>query len=179
MNITTIYSRNISELIEQRPLMPLGAGTPDPSVAEKLDNAMLERIFGSAIIVNKTAARLCVAGLWLLYDHLEECHTIAQSIETPDGSCWHAIMHRREGDFSNSKYWYRRVGEHAIFPDLLADAKKSMPGKFQSDQWDPLLFVDFCEDAVSVNEKLVLPCQNIQQAEWKLLFEHCYSKAIE
>ncbi len=178
MNITTIYSCNISELIEQRPLMPLGAGTPDRSVAEKLDSAMLERIFGSAIIINKTAARLCIAGLWLLYDHLEECHTIAQSIETPDGSYWHAIMHRREGDFSNSKYWYRRVGEHVIFPQLLADAKKNMPGKFQSGQWDPFLFVDYCEEAVQGNNKQLAACQNIQQVEWKLLFDYCYSKAI-
>lgn len=53
----------------------------------------------------------CVeAGLWLLADDLPTCHRICQDIPTPLGSAWHAIMHRREGDFSNSLYWWRRVG---------------------------------------------------------------------
>lgn len=68
--------------------MPLDASVPDSSVAEQLDSALLERLFGNKIITNKTSARLCAAGLWLLYNHLEECHNIAQSIETPDGSYW-------------------------------------------------------------------------------------------
>lgn len=158
--------------------MPLDAGTPDVSVVEKLDSAMLERLFGSTIVVNKTSARLCVAGLWLLFDHLEECHSIAQSVEIPDGSYWHAIMHRREGDFFNSKYWYRRVGEHAIFPALLSEAKSISPEKFETEVWDPFLFVDCCEEAVRKNEKIVWLCQKIQQAEWQLLFDYCYKKAI-
>jgi len=177
MKPTVEYSRNISELLRNWQSMPLDAGTPDPSVAEKLDSVMLERLFGSAVIVNKTAARLCVAGLWLLYDHLEECHAIAQSIETPDGSYWHAIMHRREGDFFNSKYWYRRVRELEIFPSLLHEAKSVMPERFPMQRWDPFLFVDCCEEAVQKNNNFVVSCQKIQQVEWQLLFDQCYQKA--
>ncbi len=54
----------------------------------------------------------CVeAGLWLLADDLHRCHEICQNIDTPQGSAWHAIMHRREGDFSNALYWWRRAGK--------------------------------------------------------------------
>src|SRR5262245_21627515 len=49
-----------------------------------------------------------LAGLWLYHDWLDESHRISQSLDTPTGSFWHAIMHRRERDFSNSKYWYAR-----------------------------------------------------------------------
>ena len=56
-------------------------------------------------------ALACVkARLWLLADDLGTCHKICQNIATPLGSAWHAIMHRREGDFFNSLYWWRRVG---------------------------------------------------------------------
>jgi hypothetical protein len=49
------------------------------------------------------------AGLWLYVDDLDRSHHVSQSIETPVGSYWHGIMHRREGDFSNAKYWFRRA----------------------------------------------------------------------
>src|SRR2546426_5983164 len=45
------------------------------------------------------------AGLWLYVDNLERSHTVSQGIETSTGSFWHGIMHRREGDFSNSHHW--------------------------------------------------------------------------
>src|SRR5208282_3154263 len=44
-----------------------------------------------------------LAGLWLWHDGLDESHRISQGLSSPAGSFWHAIMHRREGDFSNSK----------------------------------------------------------------------------
>src|SRR4051812_10151891 len=49
------------------------------------------------------------AALWILADNLHESHTICQNIPTIHGSAWHALLHRREADFSNSKYWWRRA----------------------------------------------------------------------
>src|SRR5256885_982720 len=57
----------------------------------------------SAASSNPAEAAGVLAGLWLWHDFLGESHKIAQSLATPSGSMWHAIMHRREGDFSNSK----------------------------------------------------------------------------
>ena len=55
-------------------------------------------------------AAACLAGLWLHHNFLDESHTLSQDIDTTTGSYWHAIMHRREGDYGNAKYWLHRVG---------------------------------------------------------------------
>lgn len=55
-----------------------------------------------------------IAGLWLYVDDLERSHVVGQSIEDATGSYWHGIMHRREGDFSNSHYWMRRAAGHPL-----------------------------------------------------------------
>jgi hypothetical protein len=181
------YPTNIARLISGRNVMSLDAGTPETSIVEQLDNIFIERLFGNKIIVDKTSARLCVAGLWLLYDHLRECHKTAQLIETPDGGYWHAVMHRREGDFSNSKYWYRNVGEHEIFPTLYKKAKEIVSQNnansqinllFEQSHWNSFAFVDLCDAAVQRKGVLERICQNIQQIEWQLLFDHCYMKAL-
>ena len=55
------------------------------------------------------------AGLHLLNDDLDHAHELAQAHEG-DKTCdyWHAILHRREGDFENAKYWLRQVGRHPV-----------------------------------------------------------------
>jgi hypothetical protein len=58
------------------------------------------------------AASSLLSGLWLWHDFLDESHGISQSIHSATGSYWHAVMHRREGDFGNSKYWYARCKNH-------------------------------------------------------------------
>jgi arylamine N-acetyltransferase len=56
------------------------------------------------------------AGLWQMNGFLDRSHELSQSIEGKGrnraGDYWHAIMHRREPDYSNAKYWFRRVGQH-------------------------------------------------------------------
>lgn len=36
-------------------------------------------------------------------------HEITQDIDTDDASWVHAYLHRREGDLSNARYWYRHA----------------------------------------------------------------------
>jgi hypothetical protein len=64
-----------------------------------------------------------LAGLLLYLNCWDDAHNIAQDIPTADGSYWHAIVHRMEPDAANSGYWFRRVGRHAIFPDLQTRAQ--------------------------------------------------------
>jgi hypothetical protein len=92
-------------------------------------------------------------------------------------------MHRSEGDFSNSKYWYRRVGRHAIFHDLLAAVRqlKISPQSSEAslpelEDWDPFRFVDAMEQAVGKTGDTAL-LQAIARAEYNLLMGYCLAKA--
>ena len=71
--------------------------------------------FGPVQPVNADMGACCIAAVWLVHDFLDESHEISQGIDTPSGSFWHGILHRREGDYSNAKYWFRHVGQHEVF----------------------------------------------------------------
>ena len=110
----------------------------------------------------------------------EESHEVSQGIESAEGSYWHGIVHRMEHDTANAKYWFRRVGRHAIFPELRAVAAEILKGALLADEWrvaaewDAALWVDWCEEARrqpgSAKESAALA---IQEAEWQLLFKWC------
>lgn len=50
---------------------------------------------------------------WLYVDDLERAHVLCQDDPSEMGSLLHAIVHRREGDFSNARYWLMRAGSLA------------------------------------------------------------------
>ena len=55
---------------------------------------------------------LALQALW--YDYQEDWHQSHKLIDTQsDSDCaWvHAYLHRKEGDLSNARYWYRRSGQ--------------------------------------------------------------------
>jgi len=106
------------------------------------------------------------AALYLWNDELEQAHKIAQDIETPTGSLIHGIMHRRQPDYSNSKYWFRCAGEHAVISEM----KKQVKG------WDPARFVDQCEQASKRKEQALESLERTQMLELKLLAEYCSSR---
>lgn len=141
------------------------------------------------------ASVACRAGLLQMHDFLEESHRFAQSIEgrgrLHDGDYWHAIMHRREPDFSNSKYWFRRVGAHPVFDGLgpvadalLAQAAFPSASEWRStlcgSGWDPLAFVDLCQEALSTGDRdLISVAKQIQQAEMECLLGHCWNSSSD
>jgi len=122
-----------------------------------------ERVWDNSLtakIDKLTAAPLAKSGLHLLNDDIHNCHIIAQEHENPDGNYWHAILHRREPDYWNSKYWYKRVGDHPVIHDM----QKEEPG------WDPFDFVDQCEKFNTTQER------QIQLQEMTLLLNYIIKK---
>ena len=45
-----------------------------------------------------------------LTDKWHEAHVIVQELNTPLAQRIHAVLHKIEGDESNSRYWYSRAG---------------------------------------------------------------------
>ncbi len=178
--MTTPHSENyppaIAELLALPGHMPLDAGEPNREAAERLRGLNVVTLFAPVTVRDPVAARACLAGLWLRCNDLDQSHRISQEIHTPDGSFWHGIMHRREGDFGNSKYWFRRVGRHPVFEPLAAEAKAL--DVFPSGEWDPYQFVDLVEACLSWPNPEPEPLLRLQQAEWQLLFDHCYRHAL-
>lgn len=70
-------------------------------------------------------AELLHACLLLWHDRLDAAHRLVQEREGDrDADCLHAIMHRREPDEGNSRYWWARVGRHPLAAELATDAKR-------------------------------------------------------
>lgn len=51
----------------------------------------------------------------------DAAHNTAQDIDDATGSWVHAYLHRKEGDESNARYWYRRAGQPAASESLDAE----------------------------------------------------------
>lgn len=118
------------------------------------------------------------AGLYLLHDYLDESHAQSQSMEGDrDADLWHAIMHRREPDYGNAKYWCRRVGSHPVHEALaplavpiLADA--GVAG-FSAEKWDSIKFVDLCERVANEDSPANRAAREVQWLEMNLHLAHC------
>lgn len=164
-------------------LTPAGVGSVDAKAT--LAALRPEALFKSPI-KSPDDARALLAGLWLYHDHLEESHSLSQSLHSGTGSFWHAIMHRREGDFSNSKYWYARCRHHPALgriAELGRAALQEHPpsgvlGRLMEREWDPSGFVDVVEAIHHKTDDPLYPAAvQLQRAEWRGLFEHCAKAA--
>jgi hypothetical protein len=183
---TTKYGPVLSLLVDCDRLRPLDSGRPRQQCRSELKQATLEAAFAHAKIADRDMAKCCLAGVWLVHDFLDESHTISQEIDTTSGSFWHGIMHRREGDFSNAKYWFRRAGSHEVLQELGPQVVEvfelngnrlavriALAGRF-----DPFAMVDACQAALRSGGAAEAFCRQVQQLEWELLFDFCYRRAV-
>lgn len=118
--------------------------------------AIVESICASQEFAGRPALQ---AGLWLYVDALDRSHTISQGMHDATGSFWHGIMHRREGDFSNSHYWFNRAGDHP--------AMKDIPG------YDPHAFIDAVAERHNASPAELVAMQRV---EWIALFNWCATR---
>ena len=128
--------------------------------------------------------RQAARGLVLLWhDHHDAAHEIVQHLETAEASYVHAILHRREPDYSNAKYWFRRVRQHPCYEPLAKAAEKILQSSgadtlasrlLPGGRWDVFAFVDACEEAQARqgDTKTVGVLRQVQGTEFALLLEH-------
>lgn len=104
-------------------------------------------------------AAALAAALWLYIDRLDESHRHSQSLDTPTGAYWHAILHRREGDFSNAHYWLRKADHHPAMAQV-------------GDGYHAKKLVDLTDAAFfrgDAPQELI----DMQRREWAALFAWC------
>ncbi len=196
MNVT--YTSAIAEAIEK-----LEAGNPLPplvpqeawnsELTDSLESASLDELFEGESLKNTTFAEAIKSGLLLWNDALDESHNISQELGNQTGSYWHGIMHRREPDYSNSKYWFGRVGTHPIFPALRERALELFEGTQNpsdaltdigqtiaaQEAWDAYQFIDWCQAAEGdADSDVTRFLQQVQAEEIKLLLAYSYRNAV-
>ncbi len=142
---------------------------PNQHMRRALDRLTLAELFPDEI-ANAAAGQCVMSGLWLVHGFLDQAHEICQSIPTATGSFWHAIMHRLEGDFWNSKYWYRQIGRHAVIERIAARLQVT---------WNPSDFVDQCErlQRTPLESPAHGTARHVAQVEWQELFTDCWEQA--
>ncbi len=196
MDVT--YTSAIAEVIGKLeagnplpPLVPQNAWSRE--LTDTLEAASLDELFDGASLKNTTFAEAIKSGLLLWNDALDESHTISQGLADQTGSYWHGIMHRREPDYPNSKYWFGRVGSHPIFPalrerslelfnetanpsDALTEVGQAITAQ---ENWDSYQFVDWCQAAEGDSDSDVIGfLQQVQAEEIKLLLAYSYRNAV-
>ena len=154
-------------------LPELGPGSPNQSARPALAALRVEDVF--PVIRDRESALGCLSGLWLYHDFLDESHGISQDFGGWIGSYWHGIMHRREPDAGNAKYWFRRVEPNPVYETLTGDAAEL--GLTVTGGWDPFAFVDRCERDRGTGSDGETLCQRVQRREMQLLFDYCFRRA--
>lgn len=88
------------------------------------------------------------AGLFLLNGDWRRAHETSQELSSPPAAYWHALVHRHEGDYGNSKYWLRRCGTSPVHARLL-DAAEGLDRRAlvaPDGLWDGHRFTDLYAD---------------------------------
>src|SRR5260221_2990559 len=101
------YSAFIERLLRTETLV--GKLTPTEPLDWELPRRIREAgdatLAGEKAIGSAAHVALVRGGLHYAVDALDAAHVIFQEAHSDLGSYWHGMMHRREGDLGNARYW--------------------------------------------------------------------------
>jgi hypothetical protein len=139
----------------------------------------VKRVLAGALAGSSVERRDAALGLALLWhDDLDGAHELCQAHEGhPDCDYVHALLHRREGDFANAKYWFREVGPHPVFATVATAATElGQSGLVADGQWRPAAMVDACAAALGRDPARRSALMQVQAAEFRALAAHLLTR---
>ncbi len=172
-------------------VVPLRAVSPGEPSSPSSDGKRLEQWITDSRL---PADSLITAMLWLRIGIIDPPHEIVQAETTPLASYLHGVVHRLEGDYWNSKYWFRQVRDSRVLQSL----SHSMEGKLkeanlfsfatsfkiiQGSTFVPSEFVSACEQQchpchqAMPDSESAASLELIGWAEWASLWELIYKDA--
>ncbi len=158
--------------------MPLTATTDSPLVEGK-------RLEHWLAVSNLPADSLVAALLWLRIGVIDPTHEIVQRGSTSMEGYLHGVVHRLEGDYWNSNYWFKQVRDSPLLQSL----SKSMQQKlhdagltsiaaslkiFKSNKFEPTELVAAIENQVKQIDRDSYAVNNMERIcwlEWSSLWE--------
>lgn len=165
---------------------------------EELDDLMdlkISKLSTDAFEGERRSFALAVkAGLHLFNESLDHSHNLSQNLDTPEGSYWHGIMHRMEGDYPNAAYWFRTAGGHPAHQAWSERIRERVAAFNREDigspsfreafeQWtadgrfEPVGFNRLIEMQVTRtrNERVEQLLMDLQWEEMRTLLQRCYA----
>ena len=169
--------QSISQFINQSPVSIVAAEGGPLSLSE------IQKFYDDELVPlvkNKRYGRICLAALMFAQDYIWEGHEIVQDYPELEASWWHAFMHRMEGDYGNSAYWYRRVGEPAEYVGFFEAVKKleldsGISSIQDASSWDPFVFNGLIDRYRNTSEESL---KKVHELEFNFLFGLCLNKAV-
>lgn len=152
--------------------------SPLPAIDDSVSSD--EQIAAARSLIKPWRGSQVESALWLVVGELDRSHSVSQNDSSAEGSFWHGIMHRREGDFSNAKYWFRQAGSHPVHAQLAEqvaecdDFSTGFPSQKLTDPSTLAFSLVDCSQAAARSkpewrDDLALICW----WEWQMLLQHC------
>jgi len=152
---------------------------PDIQALLKIRGYTARELAGARDLKDAVYGELLKCALLFLVDAMDEAHRVVQEMSGDDAAYWHGMIHRREGDFDNARYWFRRAGALPWFGALHSEVSK-VSGLFASQsQWDPYLFTGQCEQEKFGAEELRDDLVRIQRIEFMHAMDYVWRCAVE
>ena len=117
------------------------------------------------------------AGLFYHHNALDDAHRLVQEATGDEAAYWHAMIHRRERDFENARYWLRRAGEQPPFAEMQARAADASANMGRQMGWDPFLLVHLAEQLRFGAEELQPEVVGLGRVEFEVFFDYCFRRA--
>lgn len=168
----TDWPSDLQQFIEEFACSPLATNS------KKVDSHQLSQL--AKLHARNTEDASCLAAaLYLVPNDLDASHELSQDNHSVIGSYLHGIMHRRERDFSNAKYWFHQAGEMNCFEDVSANLApatiawlKETQGHWQ---FDPVQLTDWHRSGVDkynrgqLEDTFKSAIEDIAWQEWRCI----------